>query len=130
MDTSSPATAKGFALGDKIALDEDVTVLDTYARLLDEFDPAFPIVTPWPPNRDSGRVSWPIIRQLGLGDLDHVRGFPCPSAKSVGDDGGHIDGFRAHVPGDPVVYTPRCDTEVVRAARGRCCRAIAERTGY
>jgi hypothetical protein len=46
MDTSSPATAKGFALGDKIALDEDVTVPDTYARLLDEFDPAFPVVTP------------------------------------------------------------------------------------
>ncbi|MGW5454049.1 alkyl/aryl-sulfatase [Nocardia sp. NPDC003979] len=41
-----PDTATGLIQADKITVDGDVSVLDTYAGLLDEFDPAFPIVTP------------------------------------------------------------------------------------
>ncbi|WP_410876962.1 alkyl/aryl-sulfatase [Nocardia sp. A7] len=42
----APDTAAKLAEGGKITLDGDTTVLDTYGPLLDEFDPAFPIVTP------------------------------------------------------------------------------------
>ncbi|WP_280425311.1 alkyl/aryl-sulfatase [Nocardia carnea] len=41
-----PDTAAKLVQGNKISLDGDATVLDTYGPLLDEFDPAFPIVTP------------------------------------------------------------------------------------
>ncbi|WP_405148045.1 MBL fold metallo-hydrolase [Nocardia salmonicida] len=41
-----PDSAAKLAEGVKITLDGDTTVLDTYGSLLDEFDPAFPIVTP------------------------------------------------------------------------------------
>ncbi|MFD6103294.1 alkyl/aryl-sulfatase [Nocardia salmonicida] len=42
----APDSAAKLAEGGKITLDGDATVLDTYGPLLDEFDPAFPIVTP------------------------------------------------------------------------------------
>ncbi|MFD4440078.1 alkyl/aryl-sulfatase [Nocardia sp. NPDC058519] len=41
-----PGSANALAKDGKIELDGDVGVLDTYGSLLDEFDPAFPIVTP------------------------------------------------------------------------------------
>ncbi|MFB7718836.1 alkyl/aryl-sulfatase [Nocardia sp. NPDC056100] len=41
-----PAAATGLAEDGKITLDGDTAILDTYASLLDEFDPAFAIVTP------------------------------------------------------------------------------------
>ncbi|MEV0246599.1 alkyl sulfatase dimerization domain-containing protein [Nocardia sp. NPDC050712] len=41
-----PGTAAELAQSGKIALDGDAATLDRYALLLDEFDPAFPIVTP------------------------------------------------------------------------------------
>ena len=41
-----PDTAAKLAQAGKIALTGDATVLGTYGPLLDEFDPAFPIVTP------------------------------------------------------------------------------------
>ncbi|MEU1986103.1 alkyl sulfatase dimerization domain-containing protein [Nocardia sp. NPDC019395] len=41
-----PQTSGKLAAAGKIGLDGDHKILDTFAALLDEFDPAFPIVTP------------------------------------------------------------------------------------